>query len=271
MATIDCGTQKPLNQYTIVHELGHVFQHRTTEIINPSNPQAHPCYNANATSHSINFCMEIPVPSASGSLGTGDTYFIFGKRTFYYTRNQVATLLQRLGIPTTVLTAEAFTYAAYIANDPTLYYEANSEWYRGIRGWGSPTGQQVGPCDGDAPSNFVPTDFQQNPCEFYPWIEAALRGISPQDPSLIPLGVVEHEEALGDMFVNWVYRTLTNGQSGQVGFGNLDGKGLPDSNVITNLATLVPGSFPQQRNGPGDDRFYWMNSVVIRFFNYYGF
>lgn len=205
MATIDCGDQKPLNEYTIVHELGHVFQHRTTQIVDPGNPQAHPCYSASTTTQSINGCMERPVPNAQNdSLGFGDAEFVMGVRSLYLTHTQVSSILQQFGIEEEELSADDFTYQAWFApNDLTEYHRTPADWLRGVRGWGS-AAPTIGPCDEATPPNFIPTNFQQNPCVFYKWLQIAL-GIDEEDPILTTLGTIEYEEALAEMFLNWVY------------------------------------------------------------------
>ncbi len=250
-----------------MHELGHVFVERTTVILN-GNPIDHPCYIVGRNTLSLIECMDQPVIAAlNTSLGTTNT-FIFGKRTEYFTRASVTELLSFLEI--TTLTADNFgPYIQHFPNDPTLYLKVDGEWLRGIRGWGSGA-PSFGPCDDDASSDFLPTEFQQNPCAAYIWIELVRQNTTPDDEMITTLSTIELSEAAADMFLNWVYRTNNLG-----GFQNMSwpikGQGTMDTLPIPNLEILLPNSFPVPRQGPGDDRFYWMNSTMQQFFVYYGF
>ncbi|MCU0499952.1 MAG: hypothetical protein MUF87_21585, partial [Anaerolineae bacterium] len=259
-ATIDCGASKPLNQYTIVHELGHVFLERTV-----GSQINHPCYSSASSTYSIITCLENPVPSATnGSLGFGDTQFIFGKRSVRYTRTQVQSILNRLGV--TELDADNFgPYLIDPINNPEGpgLWLAPNDWLRSVRGWGS-TAPVTGPCDGAALSTFVPNDYQQNPCEVYVWLEAALKNVTVDDPLLGDIKGTELTEAGADLFLNWVYRMNNIG-----GFSNINEQGNPDTIVVSDLELSVPNSFPTPRQGPGDDKFYWFNSLMVKMFNYY--
>jgi hypothetical protein len=257
-ATIDCGIDKPLNQYTIVHELGHVFYKIASIPLSDLPIEIYPCYSREYITQSLAPCVEKPVQQESnGSLGINNE-FISGFRSMYYTREDVDNLISRLGI--LGVTSASFTpYLAYFApHDPTEYFFAGVDWLRGSRGWGS-TAPITGPCGGKASSSFLPTNFQQNPCEVYPWL---LRG----DTEIEVKKITEVEEAFADLFLNWIYRTLGVG-----GFENRNARGESDTLIISNLAIFLPHSFPNVRAGPGDDRFYWMNHLLQRLFAYYDF
>ncbi len=266
MAVINCGDLKHLDQYTIVHELGHVFVHRTTQIMNPNDIQAHPCYSPSTTSQSLNGCIVRPVPNAPNeSLGFGNTEFVMGVRSLYLTHTEINNILNQFSINENELTADDFYYQAWFApSDMTEYHLTSPDWLRGERGWGS-TAPIIGPCDKAPSSAFLPTSFQQNPCIFYKWLHIAL-GTNEEDLILARLGTIENEEAMADMFLNWVYRT-----QGVGGFNNIDGQGISDNISMSNLESFMPNSFSPPRQGPGDDRFYWMNYVMSQIFAYYEF
>jgi hypothetical protein len=98
--------------------------------------------------------------------------------------------------------------------------------------------------------NATPFPFQQNPCTFPNW-----------ETTATDVGrVAEIEEAAADMFLNWVYRTITN--------------------ISPLLKTEVPGSWSGYRNMdwrnnaeanddsyPGDARLEWMQIVMDNIFD----
>jgi hypothetical protein len=269
-ALIQCGTsvgnQGNISEYVFAHELGHVFVARTAVTI---SGRSHPC------GISFDTCMEFPL-SSDGPLGIG-TMFIFGRTKWRYTRPIYSRFFERLGV-----TKDLSNYTFSGDNGQNCSFESpqalpsrlscisEEDWSRGYLGWGSGIEwingvPSVGPCGESASANFLPSDFQQNPCVFIDWLQFDPDGA---------IKTLEINEASADMFLNWVYRQsvlLTPIVYGDEGFENAawdDGIferqcGAPCSSDI------ISGEYPESR-GPGDDRYYWMRTTLLKIANYYG-
>lgn len=101
------------------------------------------------------------------------------------------------------------------------------EWSRGTSGWGD---------------NQSYAGFQQNPTD------------SPGK------SLVEIQEAAGDMFLNWVYRRITDGLSGSPCSIPASGRWLGFKNITANGFVDVKGL-------PGDIRYEWMEYLVTSLFS----
>jgi hypothetical protein len=127
------------------------------------------------------------------------------------------------------------------------------DWERGHRGWdGVDFGYKAGPCSGAANSTYDLSTYQQNPCNVVQWIVTKSNNISAEDAA--DLGVTELVEAGSDMFLNWVYRTITS----------------PDIDAFGDNDGYTTGDYDPESTGAGDDRLFWMNDVMQLFFEYYG-
>jgi hypothetical protein len=112
-------------------------------------------------------------------------------------------------------------------------------------------------CQRNTTNNF--TDFQQNT-------------ITVDNP---PAGEPnEFGETAADMFLNWVYRQnllLTPVVYGDEGFENA----AWDDGIFQRrcgdpcLSDITSGQYSAS-NGPGDDRYLWMQTTLISLANYYG-
>jgi hypothetical protein len=121
-------------------------------------------------------------------------------------------------------------------------------WARGPRGWGS----------SDSRGDF--TDFQQHP-------QALIEEFEEDDLTVM-------DETAADMFLNWVYRTVTNTEfdyqyrtttsipESWNGFANINASGQFD--------TGSDNVNPVEALYPGDARFEWMNVVMNRIFEIKG-
>jgi len=248
--TIVCGVSNVMSEYTMAHELGHVFVARTQQI----NQGPYPCPPSGSTTLSFNDCMQNPVAPTS-ALKLPGNLFVFGPRAINYTQPNVQLILDGQGLTERfpepeeqdkIPTASDFTYHPVdpIINDqgtPVPQPDAtenDAEFYRGEQGWGS-TVNSPGTCGTAATDTTGFSSFQQNPCQVFTWIELEITRAELQTAvQQAGLEQAELTEAAADMFLNWVYRT--NGQGGFAGdeFGNA--------------------------------RFTWMNSTLTTFFSYYG-
>lgn len=281
-ATITCGGSNQFTQFTAVHELGHVFLHQTA-YDTPST--ATPIPTPSCPTPAFNTCINFPgTPGAPNteSLGWGDGLFVFGPRTFFYTREDIRAFLASVRI--TGATAEpyvaAFSYLDEATGTPAPEGEptiagpgttAQTDWLRGERGWGSGASNQGACANNNGPS---PTDFQQNPCTFHEWLaeKATLYALLFEGGNIQDAKLTELDEAGADMFLNWVYRSLNQG-----GFENASWS----SNCMAAVAGTPPPYNPlpdicedgvsvTEGNGPGDDRWNWMETRMGEFFAYFG-
>jgi hypothetical protein len=264
--TIVCGAQNVLSEYTMTHELGHVFLYRSAFSASIPDMPLPTCIRP-----TFNACMEVPIfeDGNEASLGSRDS-FVFGNRGFRLRREQVTAQLNRLDI--TDVDAEQFgPYQDILpGSEPPQPGDLRTirsllDWLRGTRGWGSGA-PEIGLC-GSA-SQIVPTDFQQNPCEYITWLALISqqyrdRFSGDQNPA-----VTEIEEAGADMFLNWVYRSISQNDSTDIdyqGFLNVDWSDCTDASECADAIAALPNS-----DGPGDDRWIWMNLGMAEFFVYYG-
>jgi hypothetical protein len=175
-AYIQCDTEIVMNQYTAVHEFGHVFVGRTTvsgisryleEIENPTGIFGQPLEDINGVS----------------IFGYTGYDLQIGPRLDWQRSN--------------VITDNGWGSAA-LWNNTVITYDFLPP--------PAPTPTPfplvvplIGPCGDGAPSTLPiidddPFPFQQNPCTFPDWEASSSSGI-----------LTEIEEAAADMFLNWVY------------------------------------------------------------------
>lgn len=240
LTTIVCGEGNAISEYTLTHELGHIFVARSTSVVQGT----YPCYiPSSQTSRSFKLCINFPL-GQGGALRVAQQ-FVFGPRALNYTRSAVADVLAQLNLPARfpnapipILTEDDFTYFP-VANDPNAPPATvnPSEFYRGEAGWGSLVDSQGSCAISTSPDTSV-SQFQQNPCQVLSWVEQALirKGLQ-SEAGLDLLEDVELEEAAADMFLNWVYR--------------LNGLGGFSNDIY------------------GNARFDWMNTTLANFFAYY--
>lgn len=135
-----------------------------------------------------------------------------------------------------------------------VYYP---NWVRGKRGWGT------GPHSLFNEDGYLPTpngctnqsqcrdqtqyitDFQQNSFSIGDWLA----------PPLSDDRVEEIDEAVADMFLNWVYRKVTNGDEG---FKNIS--------WLTSAGCNTSSGCDDATRRPGDARFDWIESTMSSIF-----
>ena len=275
--TIVCGAQNVLSEYTMTHELGHVFLYRSANATPVDGSTIAPCPLATGGVGFIG-CMDDPnLPSSDPNSNSAralrgansETQFVFG----IITRRLRPSIIQnridnfdptnRYGITSSnfpVIICQDGTRAPCEENGtpvPPVFAEV-TDWERGVTGWDVPIEisdpNRFGAC-GNASGGYEITDFQQNPCVIYEWVLNAAN-----DESVDDLTVVELEEAGADMFLNWVYRAVEDNTSAAFG-DNTSLQQEPTGRQFTGC-TVTP-------SGHGDDRFCWMQENLRLFFQYY--
>jgi hypothetical protein len=254
-ASINCGSGTVITEYTLTHELGHVFVGRTSANANDPNASNHPCF-VSVNSAQVHNCMKNPIlydpqnplTNVNNALGN-QKKFIFGQRGYLYTKEDLSREFA-------LNQAEIDTFPITEINN-IKYYIIPFDWLRGDRGWGDSPVTNSSCGESVNSNNAPPPDFQQNACSTNQWLNN-LRGLD----STGELEIIELEEAFADMFLNWVYRSLLRSTPEDSGFKNIGKGGLPDSISLELYETLT--------NGPGDDRFGWMTGLLIQLFSYYG-
>ena len=121
-----------------------------------------------------------------------------------------------------------------------------AEWTRRDRGWGTGPASQYSPAG--TPIAIRPSNFQQNSFTVSSWTQILGSDFRQR----------EIDEATADMFLNWVYRKITNSQSTQLGFKNTNWS--PPSNCPT------PSPCQDNIGQPGDVRFEWMEDQLSTIF-----
>ncbi len=130
IASIACGDDINLTEYTAVHELGHVFSHRTGS--------------------DFRALLGSPAPLvANRQIVDNVDVFVFGVRGKFFASNSIPSNVR----PDALIAAPS-------PQDPGRVRVA--DWQRGARGWGT-SAAAPGPCDGSSAPT-PPNDFQQNPC-----------------------------------------------------------------------------------------------------------
>jgi hypothetical protein len=238
---IECDTRVVMNQYTAVHELGHVFDGRTGGAFQAS----------------------IEDPDGEGSsdrLNNSADEFVMGIKGYALVSGNVIDW-QRSNIDTDNGWGSAALWNQYSYWGP--YYIPV------VPPGPTPTSlaprliPQIGPCDDGAPvptagavtpyptPNALPFAFQQNPCTYPDWIAS-------------PGTIVEIHEAAGDMFLNWVYwKNYRPPPSIPVG--------TPTPSGFWNYTWRSSGCYPNgcpetPPKDSGDTRGNWMDQVVMTLF-----
>jgi len=279
--TIVCGEQNVLSEYTMTHELGHVFLYRTANGIPQTGTTITPCP---LTAGGVGFigCMDDPnLPNADPNSNAAkalrgaesETQFVFGVITRRLRPNVIQNRIDNFD-PTNQYGVTSINFPATICQDgtqapcevngtpePPVFAEI-TDWERGLTGWDIPieinAPDRFGAC-GNASGSYVITNFQQNPCVIYEWVL--------EHPSATNVGDVgtlkttEQEEAGADMFLNWVYRTVEGAPSQAFGH-NGDTADIPTGRAFPECSVQIQGH--------GDDRFCWMQENLRLFFQYYG-
>ncbi|GIK30096.1 MAG: hypothetical protein H3C32_10175 [Anaerolineae bacterium] len=276
-AEIECGDEVQLSEYTITHELGHVFLYRSTYATAADGTTVLPCPLSNGVGFigcmdDPNFADSNPNSNASRALrgANSQTQFVFG----FITRRLRPTFVQSLinnfdptglfqissaHFPPTICANGTRPPPSVLCSDefPLIFAEI-SDWERGVTGWDVPipvnAPDRFGACD-DVSGVYVITSFQQNPCVIYEWVLEHPAAINVGDVGLKK--TTEQEEAGADMFLNWVYRSVEGVNS--LAFS--DNENVPTGRVFEDCE-LVPA-------GHGDDRFCWMRENLRLFFQYH--
>jgi hypothetical protein len=181
-AYIDCNVNLLINQYTAVHEYGHVFVGRTT--IGGVSSYLFLTENPNGQG-------EPPLTDSNGRLVMGYQGYALdiGSRIDWQRSNVVFD--NGWGSAALWDQVSAYTYNFPLPPPPTPPTPPIPTQFPVII-------PQIGPCGDGAPSlpafNGTPFPYQQNPCTFPNWETTDPRG-----------QVAEIEEAAADMFLNWIY------------------------------------------------------------------
>jgi hypothetical protein len=114
-------------------------------------------------------------------------------------------------------------------------FPRDTNWRRGVRGWGS------------APFTQPPTGFQQNPQE--------TESLADQGQDI--------SEATGDMFFNWVYRRITDAVSNPTNGSPCTGPN--ETGAWQGFRNIKDdGSFDASL--PGNARYWWMEQQIQSLF-----
>lgn len=231
---IQCGTTVVMNEYTATHEFGHIFVGRTT----PSVPNVFGF---------LNWVERPNGPANNSPLRTASQIHVMGSR----------------GYPLAGLNGQDWQRSdIFIDNGWGSAAQWDQQTYFGPYDFVPPPAPtptlsplnvpNVGPCGEGAPTtiwmpNATPFPLQQNPCTFPNWESTAT-----------DVGrVAEIEEAAADMFLNWVYFKISNGQTG---FGDTRWRG----------GNCYPNGCPDIAEQPGQVRANWMNQTMTTLFTQFG-
>jgi len=232
IASISCDTRVVMNLYTAVHEFGHIFSLRTGNV----------------------FRSNVEYPNGSGQLGLRiGNVNVLGYRSYTGLVGGDQTDWQR----SDVLIDNGWGDAALWDGNYRYRYDFATQVPDQV-GLSTPTPTPratalpvfipaIGPCNTGSPTdlpivnaNFFP--FQQNPCTFPNWIV-----------SDVSTGkTVEIEEAVADMFLNWVFWKNSQGQEGF-------------QNELWRGGTCYPNGCNDPANS-GNVRSAWMDATMIQLF-----
>ncbi|MGB7340193.1 MAG: hypothetical protein WBC91_14950 [Phototrophicaceae bacterium] len=259
-ASITCGGGNLFTEFTMVHELGHVFLNQTVDAI-PVNVSVMPCQSTTTNEVGFIFCIETPRNDTRGSAlrGIPVNTFVFGFISRIRNADQITELVDRFDSSGVYnVSANEFSYSCSdgaMLDSNTGLCTNNippttivSDWERGERGWDGVQLEGFGAC-ANASNDYTTSNFQQNPCTIIDWILQASSSVDAA--TLSEIKVVEQEETGADMFLNWIYRSVDLSSDA---FSDNEGQ---DIDIYLNS------------EGPGDDRFFWMEDVLNEFFSYY--
>jgi len=207
-----------VTEYTMTHEMGHRFNFKSD----------------NDNGRTVNSLYGIMANATVNDYGVGNNQgFLFGKSNLELIENDNRRL-----------SAEEFDLCS-----EDEFYTARGicailQWRRGERGWGTGPAPQYDAL-GNRISQFFVTDFQQDSFTVEEWAFAS-GSIQRQE---------EIDEAAADMFLNWVYRKVTNGDEG---FKNIS--------WLTSAGCNTSSGCDDATRRPGDARFDWIESTMSSIF-----
>lgn len=219
---IECGNVAGFKKQTIVHELGHVIDNNSFLPTTNGRGALYRAVESTATGN----CTSSPLSQFD--------------------------LINGTPVPMTT----NFSSNCFVVNDAKVNASggrimgrnAALVWSRGDRGWGT------------GPSNVI-TDFQQHPPYLDPLYNACdnLTNLTTEQKDRCKQRPIE--EAVADMFLNWVYRTLDAPTPLKTSVpGAWDG--FHNTSWITTTPSCVNTAGCDDYNFPGDARFDWMGFLL---------
>jgi len=229
LRTIVCNGTDPVNQYTLVHELGHIFDNRSTlpnQELGALFQAVEGTYNGNCPEFLRNERADLDED------GKGDPIIDFTADAPGFFGSSCTRIAGYVNLAADPSDQELNVVMGRINVGTT------TRWARGERGWGS------------GPDN-VFTNFQQHPPDF---------PIFQDDDDLTRI-----DETAADMFLNWAYRRVTNNPP-SIAFQDSDQvpgnwEGFKNRSWIGNSSGSDDNSFP------GDARFRWVTIVMQQIFS----